>query len=38
MGDNMPVPMQQRDKSCIVLVGEDQMDRTLQKALAEQMN
>jgi len=38
MGDNMPVPMQRRDKISIVLVGEGPMVRALQKVLTEQMN
>ena len=38
MGDNMPVPMQRRDKINIVLVGEGPHVRALQKALAEQMD
>jgi len=37
MGENMPVPMQSRDKISIVLVGEGPLVRALQKALPEQM-
>ncbi|MGW8144910.1 MAG: hypothetical protein ACWGN2_10975 [Anaerolineales bacterium] len=38
MGDNMPVPMQRRDKISIVLVGKGPLVRALQKALTEQMD
>jgi len=38
MGDNMPIPMQQRDKINVVLVGEGPLVRALQKALTEQMD
>jgi len=37
MGENMPVPMQRRDKISIALVGEGPLVRALQKALTEQM-
>jgi len=37
MGDNMPVPMQRRDKINVVLVGEGPMVRALEQALMEQM-
>jgi len=37
MGDNMPVPMQRRDKISLVLVGEGPMVRALQKELTVQM-
>jgi len=35
--DNMPVPMQRRDKISIVLVGEGSLVRALQKTLTQQM-
>jgi hypothetical protein len=38
MGDNMPVPMQRKDKISIVLVGEGRLVSALQKALTEQMD
>jgi len=38
MGDNMPVPMQRRDKISVVLVGEGPLVSVLQEALMEQMN
>lgn len=38
MGDNMPVPMQRKDKISIVLVGEGPLVGALQKALTEQMD
>jgi len=37
MGDNMPGPMQQKDKISIVLIGEGPLVRALQKTLTEQM-
>ena len=37
MGNNMPVPMQRRDKISIVVVGEGPLVHALQKALTEQM-
>lgn len=37
MGDNMPVPMQQREKISIVLIGKGPLVRALQKALTEQL-
>jgi len=37
MGEEMPVPMQRRDKISIVLIGEGPLVRELQKALTEQM-
>jgi hypothetical protein len=38
MGDDMPVPMQRRDKISIVLVGEGPLVGALQKALTEEMD
>ena len=38
MGDNMPVPMQRKDKISIVLVGGGPLVSALQKALTEKMN
>jgi len=37
MGEDMPGPMQRKDKISIVLVGEGPLVHALQKALAEQM-
>jgi len=38
MGEDMPGPMERKDKISIVLVGEGPLVRVLQKALAEQMS
>jgi hypothetical protein len=38
MGENMPVPMQRKDKISIVLVGEGPLVHALEQALTEQMD